>query len=128
MTTVALVALLLLHGLLHLAIWLPRPDMAEERPDPPFHPDRSAVLERSLPEVRPGQVAVLLASVCTAAYLVAGVSVTLGSRWAVPTALVAGVTGLVLKGLYFHPLLSLGILIDAAVLTSALAQWPLALV
>jgi hypothetical protein len=42
-------------------------------------------------------------------------------------AAVAAILGLVLKVVFFNPWLSLGILIDAAVLSSALLSWPVSL-
>jgi hypothetical protein len=46
----------------------------------------------------------------------------------VPLAVVAAGLGLVLKTLYFHPWLSLGVLLDLGVLSAALTQWPVSLV
>ena len=70
MTTFLVVGFLALHGLLHLAVWLPKPAPDPAHP-PPFDPDHSEVLTavhvplqavRSLLERMPGHadVAVIL--------------------------------------------------------------------
>jgi hypothetical protein len=71
--------------------------------------------------------AVRLAGAATVAYVLAGLAVAVGSAWAVALAAVAAVTGLALKVLFFNPWLSLGVVIDAAVLSSAWWSWPLTL-
>lgn len=119
-----MVAFLVAHGLLHLAIWVPKPEPDPDRP-PPFEPDHSAVLTATkVPQAATHQLALALAAATTAAYLLTGIAVALDTSWAVAVAMVAAVAGLVLKGLYFHPWLSLGVLIDCAVLGSALVGWP----
>ena len=60
-------------------------------------------------------------------YVVAGLAVALGSGWAVAMAAAAAIVGLALKVLYFNPWLTLGILLDAAVLSAALLSWPVGL-
>ena len=62
------------------------------------------------------------------AYLLAAVATALGASWAVATAVAAALLGLLLKGLYFHPWLSVGVLLDLGVLSAALLEWPVALV
>ena len=51
----------------------------------------------------------------------------LGSVWAVTLAVAAAIVGLALKVLYFNPWLTLGILLDAGVLSAALLSWPVGL-
>jgi hypothetical protein len=127
-TTFLVVGFLALHGLLHLAVWLPKPAPAPAKP-PPFEPDHSRVLTAVHVPVRSVHaLAIGLASGAFAAYLLAAVSVALGASWAVGAAVAAALLGLVLKGLYFHPWLSVGVLLDVGVLSSALVEWPVALV
>lgn len=124
--TLAVGVFLVAHGLLHLAIWLPKPAPGDREPAPPFEPDRSAVLTRVLAEPRVHSVAIVLAWTSAVAFVLAGLAVLLGLP-AAPIATAAAVSGLVLKGLYFNPWLTVGVLLDLAVLTSALTGWPVAL-
>lgn len=119
------VVFLVAHGLVHLAVWLPRPDPDAERP-PPFYPDHSAVLTAvGQRETTTRRVSVVLAVVVTVAYVVAGPVLAFGGATAAVVALtVASALGLLLKALFFHPWLSLGVLLDGLVLSSALADWP----
>jgi hypothetical protein len=127
-TTFLVVGFLALHGLLHLAVWLPKPAPPPAKP-PPFEPDHSRVLTAVHVPVRSVHaLAIGLASGACAAYLLAAVSVALGASWAVGVAVAAALLGLVLKGLYFHPWLSLGVLLDLGVVSAAFVEWPVALV
>ena len=120
-------AFLIAHGAVHLAIWLPPPPTDAER-QAPFAPDHSAVLTRTqVPQTASHLVAVGLAGAATVLYVVAGLAVALGSGWAVALAAVAAIVGLALKVLFFNPWLTLGILLDAAVLSAALLSWPVGL-
>jgi hypothetical protein len=122
-----LAAFLIAHGAVHLAVWLP-PSPTDAERQAPFAPDHSAVLTRTrIPQDASHLVAVRLAGAATVAYVVAGLAVALGSGWAAALAAVAALVALVLKILFFNPWLSLGILIDAAVLSSALMGWPIGL-
>lgn len=125
MTTLVVVAFLIVHGLLHLAIWLPKP-APENGGAPPFEPDHSAVLTRVMPEQRTHQLALDLAWASTIAFVGAGIAVAVDVA-AAPLAAVAAVIGLVLKGLYFNPWLAIGVGLDLAVLASALFGWPVSL-
>lgn len=120
-------AFLIAHGAVHLAVWLP-PQPTDAERQAPFAPDHSAVLTLSrVPATTTHLVAVRLAGAATAAYVVAGMAVALGAGWAPVMAATAAVLGLSLKLLFFNPWLSLGVLLDAAVLGSALWSWPFSL-
>lgn len=128
MSTFLVVGFLAVHGLLHLAVWLPKPAPPPAKP-PPFEPDHSAVLTAVRVPVRSVHALALgLAVGACAAYLLAAVAVALGPGWAVGVTVAAALLGLVLKGLYFHPWLSFGVLLDLGVLSAALWEWPVALV
>jgi hypothetical protein len=127
MTTLVVVAFLAAHGLLHLAIWLPHPEPDPQRP-PPFEPDHSALLTAAAAPVETiHRVAVGAAVTVAAAYVLAALVVGVEAPGAVAVALVAATLGLVQKALFFHPWLSLGVLLDAGVLAGALAGWPISL-
>ena len=120
-------AFLIAHGAIHLAVWLPPPPTDAER-QAPFAPDHSALLTRTqVPQAASHLVAVGLAGAAAVLYVIAGLTVALGSGWAVAIAAAAAILGLVLKVLYFNPWLTLGILLDAAVLSAALLSWPVGL-
>lgn len=127
MTTFLVAGFLLLHGLLHLAVWLPKPEPEPAKP-PPFEPDHSALLTEAHVEQRTiHRLAIVLAVTAAVLYGIAGVAVAVGTSWAIPLAVLAGTVGLTIKLVYFHPWLSVGLAIDALVLSSALTEWPVAL-
>ncbi len=127
MTMFLVVGFLVVHGLLHLAIWLPHPDPRPEHPAP-FEPDHSTVLTAvHVEQETTHRVAVSLAVAAAAVYVVAGVAVGAGLSTAAALVAVAAVIGLALKVLYFDPWLLIGIGLDSLVLTSAVAGWPVTL-
>jgi hypothetical protein len=120
-------AFLVAHGAVHLAVWLP-PAPAEAERQAPFAPDHSAVLTRTqLPPAAVHLFAVRLAGAAAAVYVLAGLAVALGSGWAVGLAATAAAVGLALKSVFYNPWLTLGIVLDLAVLISALTDWPVSL-
>ena len=120
-------AFLIAHGAVHLAVWLPPAPTDDER-QVPFAPDHSAVLTRTrVPQDAIHLVAVDHAVAATLMYVVAGLAVALGSGWAIALAAGAALVGLALKVLFFNRWLSLGVLLDAAVLSAALLSWPVSL-
>lgn len=124
MTTALVVAFLVAHGLLHLAIWLPHPEPDPAKP-PPFAPDHSGALTAlALPQPTVHGISVGLAAATGAAYVVAAVALAVDASWGAPLAAAAALLGLVLKTLYFTPWLLLGLTLDVLVLTSAVAGWP----
>lgn len=127
MTTFALVAFLAVHGLLHAAIWLPHTIPDPDRP-PPFVPDHSGVLTvAAVSHEVAHRLAVGLAIATAVLYVLAATAVTLESGSAASVVAAAAVLGLVLKVVFFHPWLTLGLLLDLLVLSIALLEWPVAL-
>ena len=127
MTTFLVVGFLMVHGLLHLAVWLPKPEPQPDKP-PPFEPDHSALLTEAHVQQRTvHRVAVWLAATAAVLYGIAGLAVAVGSTWAIPLAVLAGTVGIAIKLLFFHPWLSVGIALDVLVLSAALVAWPVAL-
>lgn len=120
-------AFLVVHGVLHLAVWLPPAPTDPDSP-PPFAPDHSAVLTaRHVSQGTSHRVAVLLAVAAAVAYGATGAAVAWGTAWAVPLAVLSVASGLLLKGLFFNPWLLVGVLLDGLVLTAALVSWPVSL-
>jgi len=125
--TVVLVLLLAVHGLLHLAVWLPHPAPEPAKP-PPFEPDHSAVLTAlAVPPLVARSVAHGLAVTAATTYVLAALGVAVGSDWAVAMAACAAAVGLIVKALFFHPWLVVGVALDVAVLAAALTGWPVSL-
>jgi hypothetical protein len=125
--TFTLVAFLVLHGLLHAAIWLPHPTPDPDRP-PPFLPDHSGVLTvAAVRQDTAHRLAVGLAIATTVTYVLAATAVAVAADGAVSVAVGAAVLGLALKFVFFHPWLTLGVLLDLLVLSSVLLEWPVAL-
>jgi hypothetical protein len=121
-------AFLIAHGTAHLPVWLP-PSPSDAGPQAPFAPDHSALLTRTrVPQATSRRIAVRLAGTAAVLYVVAGLGVALGSGWAVAMAATAAIVGLALKLLYINPWLTVGIFLDAAVLSAALLSWPVGLV
>jgi hypothetical protein len=124
MSEILLVGFLVAHGLLHLAIWVPQPP-PDADPPPPFHPDHSAVMTAvSMTSATARGTSIGLAATASAAYLLAALTVALDAGVAVVALVVAAGIGLLLKALFFHPWLTVGVLLDVLVVTSALADWP----
>ena len=125
MRTAILATFLAAHGLVHLAIWLLRPDPHHP---PPFRPDHSALLlETGAPARLVHSTSVLLATTSAALYLLAAVLVAASAPGATAVAVAAAIGGLSLKVLFFHPWLSMGILLDALVLAAGVTAWPVSL-
>jgi hypothetical protein len=115
---VAVGIVLVVHGLIHPGIYGPPPG-----PDSPWDTRRSWLFAGLSASGRRA-VAIGLASVAAAVYLVAGIALLAGAGWWAPAAVVASLVSLVLLVGYFHPWLSLGIVIDVAVIWAALSGWP----
>ncbi|HWG83923.1 MAG TPA: hypothetical protein VNT60_00470 [Deinococcales bacterium] len=105
------------HGLIHASFVSPRPP-ENGGPQWPFNLDASWLLGSG---VRP--LGLLLVAVSVIAFLLAGAS-TLGilvpPAWWGGLVVAGSVAGLLLLALFFHPWLSLGILLNAALLLAVL--------
>ncbi|MFF8193418.1 hypothetical protein ACF05L_21750 [Streptomyces bobili] len=112
MITAFVAAVLFLHGLVHLPVWLARGGGGE-----PFDPRHSwALAAAGAPGHRvAGAAAIGLASVTSMLYVIADASAAVQSSGAPAAALFAACTGLLLKTLWFNPWLSLGVLLDVGV-------------
>ena len=125
--TAILAAFLIVHGLLHVAIWLPHFDADTAKP-PPFRPDHSGVLIAvHAPEQAALWLAIMLALTAAWLFVSAGGFVALSMTGAATLVEAAAVLGIALKALFFHPWLTIGMLLDACVLLIAVTGWPLTL-
>lgn len=93
MSTAALSTFLIVHGLLHLAIWMPHPNPDAGKP-PPFVPDHSTLLTATrVPEAATHQLSIALAVGSAAGFVLTGVGVALSAGWAVPMAIASALLG-----------------------------------
>jgi hypothetical protein len=107
---------LLAHGLVHLGIWCTPFDPAKA----PFDPRHSWLADRMGQEGRGRGLAVVLAVVAAAAFLVAGTGVLIDTAWAQAAAIGGATVSLLLTLVYFHPWLAFNGLINAAIIFVAL--------
>ena len=70
---------------------------------------------------------VAIGAVVALAFALAGIATAFGAAWTPVAAACAAVLGLVLKLLFFHPWLTIGVLLDLAVLAAAVSGWPFSL-
>jgi hypothetical protein len=113
---------LITHALIHWAIYV-----TPKKPDQPgpFDPSRSWALAAVHIAEHPARaLSIALASVTAAGFSIAGGVLLAGGGWWLAVAATAAVAGLALKSFYFHPWLSLGVLLDVGVLLAAAASWP----
>lgn len=118
---VAIGIFLILHGLVHAAIYtIP----TEPGKAAPFDPRRSWALRVAhVGTYQTERLSVALAGLVAAVYALSGLVALVGVEWWVPVAGAAAILGLAFKVLYFHPWLVFGILLDAAVLTAVASGW-----
>jgi len=124
-TRLLLGAFLIAHGALHPTIYT-IPYDPEKAAFNPAHSWVLAAVHVAEPPARTFSAA--LSMVAGVLFLFSGVALLFSSPVWVTFAASGAVAGLFLKGLYFHPWLSVGILIDVVVLWTAAAGWPPSLV
>jgi len=106
-------AFLVIHGLVHLTVWL-----APATVDAPFRADHSWLLGSG---ETPHRVSVTLAVSAAAVFVAAGIALLFGAAFWVPLAVTASAIGLMVAMLYFNPWLMLDIGINAGLLYVLLA-------
>jgi len=99
---------LLAHGLLHVAVWIPRPANV------PFDTSRSPMFGN----VR--GVAISLSLLAALLFVVAGVAVLMHAAWWAPVAIAAAAISALLIILTFSPWLLAGLAIDVIIVVIAL--------
>lgn len=105
-------AFLIIHGFVHLAVWL-----APAKIDAPFQADHSWLFGSG---AAPHRVSVALAASAAAVFVAAGIMLLFGASVWVPLAVTASAIGLVVALLYFNPWLLFDIGINAALLYALL--------
>jgi hypothetical protein len=100
---------LIAHGLLHVAVWVPRPQA-----NVPFDTSRSPMFGN----VR--GVAISLSLLAALLFVVAGVAVLIHAAWWAPVAIAAAAISALLIILTFSPWLLAGLAIDVVIFVLAL--------
>jgi hypothetical protein len=124
MTRFLVTAFLIAHGLVHLAIYA-TPANPKAAPFDPGHSWAFGDSRAVASSTRGASVA--LACAVAAAYSTAGWMVAIHSAGWGQVATHAAALGLLLKGLWFHPWLSLGVGLDIAIAGAAIFGWPASL-
>jgi hypothetical protein len=109
---------LVAHGLIHASFLSPTPPQTPSGPQWPFHLDGSWLLGSAS---RP--FGIFLVAVTVIAFILAGASAlgfVVPRDWWDSATLLGSIAGTLLLVLYFHPWLSLGILLNAALIVAIL--------
>jgi hypothetical protein len=119
---ILVVAFLLAHAFVHVAVWaMPKPGADTQ----PFDPRRSWALAAAHVAIAPARTASVAAALTAAVlYGTAGVALAFDLPVWVGLASAGALAGLLLKTLWFNPWLSLGVALDLGVLLAVAAQWP----
>lgn len=117
MWRVLFIAFLLVHGLIHLGIWMmPKPADPQQAPFDPWH-SWVAGDRRTLAQA--------LAAVAAILFVTAGAGLFGRADWWRPLTVAASGFSLLLMALYFHPWLSLGVGINAGLIAAiSWLEWP----
>jgi len=125
MTRLLLGVFLIAHGALHPAIYTIPYDPEKAA----FNPGRSwALVAAHVAELPTRTFSTALSVPAGVLFLFSGIALLVSSSMWIPLAASGAMAGLVLKGLYFHPWLIVGVLIDVVVLWAATAGWPPSLI
>jgi hypothetical protein len=119
--------LLVGHALIHTGYLTPPPDAKPDAPPWPFRLDRSWLLSRLGPRSPVTRmIGMVLVAVTVAGSVTAAVGLLTGQEWWQGSAVASAAASLVLLGLYAHPLLLLGFIVDALILSVVVLRWPAA--
>jgi hypothetical protein len=109
------------HGLVHTAVWA----TPTKEGGMPFDPKRSWALSALGLGPSARSLAVALALLATAAFVAVGIGVWAGQGWWRPLAVASAAGSFALMALYFHPWLSVGVLLDVAIFAALVwTAWP----
>lgn len=126
MVRTLVVAFLLAHGLLHPLMYaMP---VKANGPPPPFDVHRSWMLRAAhVATATAFSTSVWLAWVTGALFALGAVALAIGADVWTAAALGGAAVGLVLKIGWFHPWLTLGVVLDVGVMAAVTAAWPASL-
>jgi hypothetical protein len=121
----AMALLLAFHALIHTGFLTREPDQKPGAPPWPFRLDQSWILSRFHASRQLNQIIGKgLAAITIAAAIVAAAALLTGQGWWTGPAGACAITSLMLLGLYLHPMLTLGIAVDAFILSAIILEWP----
>jgi hypothetical protein len=110
------------HGLIHTSYLASPPPPKPGAPAWPFHIDRSpvlAALHRGRGQVQ--SIGTVLVVVVVAGFAAAGFGFLAHVGWWPPVAVAAAIASFLLLGLFYHPWLTFGLIIDIVIVASVLA-------
>ncbi|MFL5679896.1 MAG: hypothetical protein ACJ77B_04785 [Chloroflexota bacterium] len=121
----AFAAFLVAHGLIHVSFVAPRPPATAGGPEWPFDLGRSWVLSPLGADPSVCRLLGIALLACTVAAFALAALATIGvaptAVWA-PAVIAGAVASVALLGVFFHPWLALGVVIDVALLWAALVN------
>lgn len=113
------------HALVHVMYFVPEPPADQTPLEWPFHLDRSWILSNlGLSSQTLKTVGTVLAIVSIAGFVATGVGLLMGAGWWTAVGVVSASASFVLLFAYLQPLIALGLIIDAFVLSVILVSWP----
>jgi hypothetical protein len=116
---------LIAHGLVHLLYVVPEPAQKSGDLEWPFHLERPWLLSSiGLEQGAVRSIGLVLMIGTTAGFAIAGIALLANLGWWSGAAIAGAVVSTALLALYFHPLLALGLAINAFVLSVAWLRWP----
>lgn len=114
------------HALVHVMYFVPEPPSEQTPLEWPFHLDRSWILSNlGLSAQTLKAVGTALAAVAIAGFVVTGIGLLIDAGWWTGVGVASAVASFLLLAAYLQPLIALGLIIDAFVLSVILISWPL---
>jgi hypothetical protein len=114
--------LFMAHGLIHGSYLSTPPTPKPGAPQWPFHIDRSPVLSAlRFGRQQVKSIGTFLVVAVVAGFVVAGLGFLANQGWWPPLVVTAAVASFLLLGLFYHPWLTLGLVIDIVIVAAVLA-------
>jgi len=118
-------AFLIGHALVHVMYFLPEPPPDQTPLEWPFHLDRSWILSNLGMSTQTGKaLGIVLAVVSIVGFAATGVALLVGAGWWTGVGVVSAVASMLLLATFLQPLIALGLIIDAFVLSVIVLAWP----
>jgi len=118
----AVICFLVAHGFIHTALYNIKPDPKSPQP---FNPGESWMLRRlDVNAAMAKQASAVLSATTSLLFVLAALGLLLGAGWWPAATIVAVGVAAALKVAYFHAWLTIGVLIDVAIVVALAAHWP----
>lgn len=117
-------AFLIGHALVHIMYFVPEPPADQTPLEWPFHLDRSWISNLGMSTQALKAVGIVLAVVSIVGFVATGVGLLIDAGWWTGLGVVSAVASLLLLAVFLKPLIALGLIIDAFVLSVILLAWP----